>query len=79
MKSTPPPLAFLPSFGVLDLNGDWVVENVGVSPDVEVIEWPKLFIADGDPQLEKAVELALEELECNPPKAPPTYRAPAPR
>jgi len=67
------------NFGVLDLNGDWVVENVGVSPDVEVIEWPKLIIAGGDPQLEKAVELALEELERNPPKAPPTYRAPAPR
>ena len=67
------------NFGVLDLNGDWVVENVGVSPDVEVIEWPKLIIAGGDPQLEKAVELALEELQRNPPKAPPTYRPPAPR
>ena len=67
------------NFGVLSTEGDWVVENVGVSPDVEVIEWPKLVIAGGDPQLEKAVELALEELERAPLPAPPSYRPPAPR
>jgi tricorn protease len=67
------------SFGVMDCEGNWCVENVGVSPDHEVIEWPKPIILGGDPQLEKAVELALEALEKNPPKPLPTYKPPATR
>ena len=51
------------SFGVMDLDGRWAVENVGVSPDHEVVEWPKLILAGRDPQLEKAVEVALQSLD----------------
>ena len=29
------------AFGIMDRDGRWVVENEGVAPDVEVIEWPK--------------------------------------
>jgi len=64
------------SFGVQDVNGDWAVENVGVAPDYEVVEFPKPIIAGGDPQLEKAVELALAALEANPPKPRPSYKTP---
>ncbi len=46
----------------------WVVENVGVPPDIEVEQWPADVIAGRDPQLEKAIEVILEELEKNPPK-----------
>ncbi len=46
----------------------WVVENVGVPPDIEVEQWPKDVIAGHDPQLEKAIEVILKELEANPPK-----------
>lgn len=46
----------------------WVVENEGVPPDVEVEQWPAELIAGRDPQLEKAIKIALEELEKNPPK-----------
>jgi tricorn protease len=67
------------NFGVLSAGGDWIVENEGVSPDVEVIEWPRLILAGGDPQLETAVRLALEELERRPPRAAPAFRSPAPR
>jgi tricorn protease len=67
------------SFGVMDCDGNWCVENVGVTPDFEVVEWPKAVIMGGDPQLEKAVEVALEALEKNPPKPEPTYRPPASR
>ncbi len=67
------------SFGVMDVNGDWAVENVGVSPDYEVVEWPKEVIAGRDPQLEKAVELALRALEENPPAERPGYRPPSKR
>lgn len=48
----------------------FVVENVGVPPDVEVEQWPADGIAGRDPQLEKAIEIALEQLEANPPVMP---------
>lgn len=46
----------------------WVVENVGVPPDIEVEQLPADVIAGRDPQLEKAIEVAMEELKKNPPK-----------
>ncbi|MFK7956890.1 MAG: PDZ domain-containing protein [Lysobacterales bacterium] len=62
-----------PNLAIWDDNG-WIVENVGVAPDVEIFQWPKLVNAGRDPQLEKAIELALEALEAQPPlksKRPP--------
>ncbi|HEY1377005.1 MAG TPA: PDZ domain-containing protein [Gemmataceae bacterium] len=46
------------------------VENVGVPPDVEVEQWPADVIAGKDPQLEKAIQIAMEELKKHPPKKP---------
>jgi tricorn protease len=48
----------------------YIVENEGVPPDVEVEMRPTDVIAGRDPQLEKAIEVALAELKKNPPKAP---------
>ncbi|HVS65473.1 MAG TPA: PDZ domain-containing protein [Thermoanaerobaculia bacterium] len=48
----------------------FVVENVGVPPDVEVEQWPADVIAGRDPQLEKAIEIVLEQLEADPPPSP---------
>ena len=45
----------------------FVVENVGVPPDIEVEQLPAEVILGKDPQLEKAIEVILEELEKNPP------------
>jgi tricorn protease len=62
-----------PNLGIWDEDG-WVVENVGVPPDIEVEQWPADVIAGRDPQLEKAIEVILDELEKNPPekmKRPP--------
>jgi tricorn protease len=67
------------SFGIVDTDGRWIVENEGVAPDHEVFETPKDCAACRDPQLEKAVALALEALEKNPPKTPPPYAPPNPR
>ena len=39
---------------------------MGIAPDVEVELDPKAWRAGHDPQLEKAVELALAALEKNP-------------
>jgi tricorn protease len=65
-----------PSFAIVSPDGEWEVENEGVSPDIEVEMTPKLVIEGHDPQLEKAVEVVLEELERNPVKKisqPPPY------
>ncbi len=57
-----------PSFAIWVPEGGFVVENEGVAPDYDVTLWPKDVIAGKDPQLEKAIELALESLKKNPPK-----------
>jgi tricorn protease len=44
------------------------VENEGVAPDIEVEQLPKDIINGKDPQLEKAIEIALKDLRENPPK-----------
>ena len=44
----------------------FIVENVGVSPDIEVEMWPADVIKGKDPQLEKAIEVALEQLKKKP-------------
>jgi tricorn protease len=49
----------------------WDVENHGVAPDVEVVMRPQDWVADADPQLERAIDMALAALEENPAKRPP--------
>jgi len=57
-----------PRMAIFSPEGEWEVENVGVAPDIEVEMTPKLVIAGHDPQLEKAVEVVLAELNANTPK-----------
>jgi tricorn protease len=54
----------------------WLVENHGVDPDIEVENAPDKMVSGGDPQLEKAIDWALERLKSNPPKKaqPPAYK-----
>ena len=54
-----------PRGGFFDVNGEWAVEGEGIAPDFEVIQEPKLILQGRDPQLEKAVEVALEKLKGN--------------
>ena len=55
--------------------GQWDVENKGVAPDVEVELDPKAVHEGHDPQLERAVAIALEQLKKHPPPEPhrPAY------
>jgi tricorn protease len=46
----------------------WVVENEGVPPDIEVEQTPADVINGHDPQLERAIQVVMEELKKNPPK-----------
>ena len=57
-----------PSFGFFSPKGDWDVENHGVDPDYPVEQDPKAVSEGHDPQLEKAVALAMEELAKHPAK-----------
>lgn len=52
-----------PSFGIVSEDGEFIIENHGVDPDVEVEILPKDYVAGRDPQLEKAVEVVLDELK----------------
>ncbi len=63
-----------PRWAFYGLSGEWEVENHGIAPDVEVDQDPKLVREGHDPQLEKAVAVALEELKKNP---TPTFLRPA--
>ena len=58
-----------PNLAFYNTEGAWDVENHGVAPDVEVEFDPQAWRAGHDPQLERAVEIALAELEKNPPPA----------
>lgn len=65
--------------------GDWAVENRGVSPDIDVELDPKAWREGRDTQLEKAVQVALELLAKSPPPKKPArpaypdyHRSPSP-
>jgi tricorn protease len=49
----------------------WAVENHGVEPDVEVLITPQDHAAGRDPQLDRAVRLALDALTATPAKSAP--------
>jgi tricorn protease len=54
-----------PNFAIWTPQEGWVVENVGVPPDMEVEMSPAAVIAGHDLQLEKAVELLMADLKKN--------------
>lgn len=68
-----------PEFGIYSLDGEWVVENYGVDPDIYVDNLPHEEIAGGDPQLEKAVEVLLEKIAAEPIELPEVKRFPRDR
>ena len=58
-----------PSSGVWDTaESQFIAENVGVAPDIEVENDPSAVRGGHDPQLERAVREVLADLEKNPPK-----------
>jgi tricorn protease len=55
-----------PRYAIYGLHGEWEVENVGISPDVQVEDLPKDFAEGHDRQLETGVQTVLDELKANP-------------
>ena len=59
----------MPDFGMYDpRKRQWLVENHGVDPDIEVENAPDLMVSGHDPQLERAIDWTLEQLKKNPPQ-----------
>ncbi len=70
-----------PDFGFFNPDNQWDVENKGVAPDIEVEMDPKAVHDGHDPQLERAVAVALEQLKLHPVPQPtrpayPNYQRP---
>ncbi len=63
-----------PSRGFWTPRGDWEVENAGIAPDIEVDLDPHAVRQGHDPQLEKTVEVLLDELAKHP---LPVHKKPA--
>jgi len=59
-----------PHFAFYTPEGKWEIENHGVTPDIDIEFDPAAWRQGRDPQLEKGIELLLEELKKNPPKQP---------
>lgn len=60
-----------PEFSLYGLDSQWLIENRGVAPDIEVDNRPDLVREGRDPQLEKAIEVVMKEIEEHPMKLPP--------
>jgi tricorn protease len=57
-----------PRFAFFTTEGTWEVENHGVPPDVDIELDPAAWRKGHDAQLEKAIEVVIEDLEKNPPQ-----------
>ncbi len=62
-----------PSVAIAGLNAEYVVENHGIAPDIEVWQDPQAVRQGRDPQLDAAVAEAMRMLRRHP---LPTYRRP---
>ena len=66
----------VPEFGNTEPGGQWTIEGHGVDPDLEVENDVASVLQGRDPQLEKAVEVVLEQIRTNP--RPAQQAPPAP-
>ncbi len=60
-----------PEFSLYGLNSRWIIENHGVTPDIVVDNRPDLVVKGKDPQLTKAIQVVMKEIEAHPKKLPP--------
>ncbi len=65
----------VPTFGYYEKDGTWGIEGHGVEPDIFVLDDPSLMVDGGDPQLDKAIEHMMAEIQARPYVAPsrPAY------
>ncbi|UCG84859.1 MAG: PD40 domain-containing protein [Gemmatimonadota bacterium] len=77
-------LARAPMTGVYGPEGEWLIEQIGVIPDVQVDNLPHATFNGSDAQLDAALEYLMQQIELDPREVPPppaypdrsfTYRA----
>ena len=63
-----------PNYRIYTPDGRWIIENEGVVPDIEVENDPAEMMAGHDAQLQKAIDVLMQEIRENPlsdPEHPP--------
>lgn len=60
----------VPEFGFASVEGEWIIENRGVEPDIVVENDPRSVIEGRDPQLEIAIEEVMKAIEEDPRRLP---------
>jgi tricorn protease len=60
-----------PEFSRYNLESKWIIENRGVAPDIEVKNRPDLVVKGQDPQLERAIQEVMKQIQANPRTLPP--------
>jgi tricorn protease len=60
----------VPEFGLTDPNGNWIIEGIGVPPDIEVDNDPKSVIDGKDPQLERGIAEVMKAVATKGKKLP---------
>jgi tricorn protease len=64
-------LARAPSMGVYGPEGEWLIEQIGVVPDIVVDNLPHATFNGADAQLDAAMRYLLEQIERDPREVPP--------
>lgn len=66
----------VPTFRQYNPDGTWFAEGHGVDPDIKVVDDPAQMVKGIDPQLQKAIQVVMQELKSNPPANPkqPPYQ-----
>ncbi len=62
---------FIPEFATYSLKGEWVLENEGARPDIDVDNLPADEMAGKDAQLERGIQEVLKRIKEHPPVWPP--------
>ncbi|HLY41828.1 MAG TPA: PDZ domain-containing protein [Terracidiphilus sp.] len=58
-------------FSLYGLDSQWLIENHGVAPDIEIEDTPDKLAEGHDPQMEKAVDYLMKEIREHPKTLPP--------
>lgn len=60
----------VPEFGFANPKGEWIIEGIGVVPDIVVENDPKSVLEGRDPQLERGIEEVLKSMKLAPKRLP---------
>ena len=63
-------IVFVPQFATNDIDGNYIIEGIGVAPDIEVENTPKSIIEGQDLQLDRGIAEVLEAIRNDPKRLP---------